>query len=200
VLAQAALGVRIFSTADVGAENNAADLAVAGQDALAQIDTVAETLAEQKKWDEQGQVNKAIKKATRQPKKPKVDIDLEEMGGGLEDRFRETYRQREQVTRDLDGNILQRSGSGSASGSWSASGSGSYENSRGSGSWALSASMSYSVDWEHNWSAHSDDSPDSPDGPVPIEVNPCDCCDCGPGASKVPLLFESKSKAQAIYA
>lgn len=198
VLAQAALGVRIFATADIGTENTAvADLAVEGSAALAQIDAVAASNAEQKEYNEQKQIDKLLAKAAKPSKKPNVGIDLEEMGGGFEDRFREGYRQRESQITDLDGNIIGRSGSGSASGSWSAAGSGSYENSRGSGSWEFSASMSFSVSFEHNWSPHSK-SPVNPEDPAvspsPIPVNPCECCDCGDGAYKVPVLFQKKNK------
>lgn len=198
VLAQAALGVRIFSTADVGSQNNvAADLAVHADAALAQIEAVSEP----KEFDSDAQVARAKKFATTPSRKrPNLNLDLEEMGGGYSDTFQEGFEERQRVRKDLEGNIIGRSGSGSKSGSWNAEGSGSYENSRGSGSWDFSASMSYSVSFNHSWRAKSDDpkSPVNPEKPVepspePIAVNPCDCCDCGDGTFKVPQLFNGKS-------
>ena len=202
-IAQAALGVRIFSTADIGAENNAVAESGFGEAALAQIDAVAAS-NQPKEYDEAKQVATLAKKLNKSVNKPKVGIDLEKMGGSFSDEYGESYRERQRVVRDLDGNIVGRSGSGSASGSWNAQGSGSYENSRGSGSWDFSASMSYSVSFNHNWSPNSSTKTSVSPGtnpsvsPSPIRVNPCECCDCGPGAYKTPLLFQGKTDEVTI--
>jgi len=120
------------------------------------------------------------------------------MGGELRQDASSSSYQRETVVKDLDGNVIGRDGSGSRSGSFNASGSGSYENSRGSGSWDLSVSYSYSASYSHEWRPKTK-SPVNPENPVdpspePILVNPCDCCDCGDGAVKVPVTFQNNVK------
>lgn len=199
VLSQAAMGIKLYSTADIGADVDVdASLATQGDAALAQIDAVAESL----QFNSSGLFDLAGA--------------VEEQGENDINRFRNQYEDRNEGLNNgtLDLNTLPDDYSDS--GSWSVEDGGEYEADGGEGEWGFNASASFSVSFEHNFRPHTPSPSPSPSpvtpspspspvtpspSPEPITVNPCDCCDCGDYGVKVPVLFDrgNKDAAKPVY-
>merc|ERR1712127_294925 len=100
-----------------------------------------------------------------------------------------------------------------ASGSFSEEGEGAWSDDEGEGEWGFSASASFSISFNHSFRPNTPEkpspsppsvvpvspspSPVSPTpSPEPILVNPCECCDCGDGAYKVPVILQGKTEPE----
>lgn len=206
VLADAAVAIKLFSTADIGAntETNAdTSLAAHGSSALAQIESAAQTLEHE---------DSALLGG------------LDKAGDENLNRFRNDYEEREEGLNNGTIDLMALPDDYSASGSYSVADEGFYSNEDGSGDWEYNASQSFSLSFNNNFRPHTPEeptpspspveptpspsrspvspspvSPETPSlSPEPIAVNPCDCCDCGDGTFKVPVAFGSAIKEVPI--